>query len=385
MAESTTHLAHTIKVKNSCEDLTFARFILLSGLSFVVTWAAIWAYIVTFPMLYQDRDYPLALAKQELLAQCQLNRVVVFGDSKAVAGILPTAMSIPVENLAFPAATPIETYFLVKRLLRCPEAPRLVIIAHSTIMYSRDKFFWSIAANSGILNRRDMQDVVAEARNLNDIELENAERPSSVPYAFLPELYAARFPPLYFANLLGGYVAARWRYNERAYQEAISSYGRSSFGTAASSNGVSDEAQMDNWRPSPLINFYLNRTLGLLASHHVPVVMMTLPINAATCSHLPPTVQARFSVYLKKIAQNNANIVLTDSAIPCWPDRFFGDDMHFNMSGAVTYSHKLQSVIAEILNKRENLTAFNPDNQQLMVAWTNSRLREPAGEEAPDD
>ena len=385
MAESMSDLTYTAKIKAVSGELSFVRFILMGGLAFAFTWAAVWAYIIAFPMLYQDRDYPLALAKQQLLAQCPLNRVVVFGDSKVVAGVLPTAMNIPVENLAFPAATPVETYFLVKRLLRCPDVPRLVVIAHSTIMYSRDKYFWSILANAGVLNQRDMQAVVAEARNLNDDELENAERPSSVPYALLPELYAAHFPPLYFANLVGGYFAARWRYNERAYQEAISSSGRSSFGTAERSDGVSDEAKMDNWQPSPLINFYLNSTLSLLASRHVPVVMITLPINAATCSHLPPNVQTRFAVYLEKIAQANANVELADATIPCWPDRYFGDDMHFNMSGAVAYSHKLQSVLTELLDKNRNLSVSGADGQKLMVAWANSRLREPTEEEAPND
>ncbi len=364
-------------------ELSFAGFILVAGLAFLVTWGAVWIYIVAFPMAYQGRDYPVALAKNQLIAQCRPNQVVIFGDSRAVAGVLPTAMNMPVENLAFPGASPVETYFLVQRVLRCPEPPRLVVIAHSASMYPEDKFFWSLFASSGLLSTADIHAVEANARALGDDELEHAERPSAVPLAFLPTLYAVRFPPLYFGVLTGGYVAARWRYNERALHEVIASSGRSPFGTADGSDAVSDEAQMADWHVSPLVNLYLSRTLALLAAHHVPVVILTMPINASTCEQMPPVVQPRFSAYLTKIAQANPNVELADSTIPCWPDQFYGDAWHFNLSGTLAYSRKLQSVLATLL--RDNEEASKPHNQAVMTAWVEARVQAPTGTDSPDE
>ncbi len=358
-------------------ELSFAGFILVAGVVFLVTWGAVWIYIAAFPMAYEDRDYPLAIAKERLIAQCRPNEVAVFGDSKVVAGVLPTAMHVPVENLAFPAATPIETYFLVSRLLRCPETPRLVVIAHSASMYPEDKFFWSLIVSSGLLNTAEIRSVEANARALGDDELEHAERSKSVPFALLPELYPMHFPPLYFGSLMGGYVVARWRYNVRALHEAMASSGRSSFGTADRSDGISDEATMADWHVSPLINLYLNRTLALLAARHVPVLIMTLPINDATCKHLPPALQQRFSAYLTEIAQTNPNVELADATIPCWPDQFYGDDMHFNLSGTLAYSRKLQSVLATLLHNDEE--ASKPRDQAVMAALVEARVQAPNG------
>jgi hypothetical protein len=176
------------ETKSSGRELSFRGFAALAGVTFIVTWGIVWLYIAAFPMAYQSRDYPLMRAKEQLLAQCRPNAVVVFGDSKVVAGVLPNVINIPVENLAFPAATPVETYFFTKRLLRCPDLPRLVVIAHSASQYPQDKFFWSILTSAGVLDTSEIRSVEADAHALGDDELERAERPSAVPFALLPTL-----------------------------------------------------------------------------------------------------------------------------------------------------------------------------------------------------
>ena len=140
---------------------------------------------------------------------------------------------------------------------------------------------------------------------------------------------------------------------------------------------------MTDWHVSPLVNLYLTRTLALLAAHHVPVVIITMPINAATCGHLPPVVQARFAAYLGKIAQANPNVELVNSTIPCWPDRFYGDAWHFNLSGTLAYSRKLQTVLATLL--REDEDASRPHDQAGMTALAEARVQAPNGTETPDE
>ncbi|MBU6424794.1 MAG: hypothetical protein KGQ69_00505 [Rhodospirillales bacterium] len=343
-------------------QVSFKAFILISGGAFTLTWAIMWIYIAALPMAYENRDYPVVLAKNDLIAECRPNEVAVFGDSRAVTGILPTAMNIPVENLAYPGASPIETYFFVRRMLRCPQLPRLVVLAHSASIYPKDEFFWTQFVALGALSLADIRSVESNATALGDDELRHVKRISAVPFAVLPELYAIHFPPLYFGPLLGGYVAARWRYNERSYHEAIVTSGHSSFGTANGTDAVTDEDKMTNWRVSPLVNLYLERTLALLAARHVPVIILTMPINASTCKRLPSVIPTRFKNYLKKVATKNPDVELVDPAIPCWPDRYYGDAWHFNMSGTLAYSHQLQNFLATVLHDNED--ASMPHLQQ---------------------
>ncbi len=231
---------------SSGRELSFKSFMALAGMAFLATWGIVWIYIAAFPMAYEGRDYPLVIAKNQLLAQCwpDLGCGVRRQPARPSACCRP-ACTCPLQISPSLPPSPVETYFLVTRLLRCPTPPRLVIIAHSASMYPKDEYFWSVFAGTGMLTNAEIRTVVADAHGLGDDELEHAEHSSAVPYALLPRFYAMRFPPLYFANLLNGYVAARWRYNERVVHQTIIESGRSSFGTADGSDAIADEAKDD--------------------------------------------------------------------------------------------------------------------------------------------
>lgn len=340
-------------------ELPLGLFLGFSGLVCVAIWAAIWAYIAAFPMAYMDRDYPLSLAKAQLAAECLPGDIAVFGDSRAAAGIMPKTMDMRVTNLAYPGGSPIENYFLVRRLLRCPTPPRLVVLAQSAAMYVGPHAIWNIFAYDGILTPAELSQVKAEGDKLHDDSLYKMPHPSGVPYALLPELYGIRFPPLFFASLLGGYGFARERYNLEALHDIVGASGNVLFGNAPGSDAIADEARMTAWNVTPLINHYLMQTLALLRNHHVPVAIITMPINQATCADLPAVVQARLSRYLDSLTLHDPNVVLVKSTIPCWPDRYYNDKAHFNESGAVAYSKVFEAMIKQALNGPKMKTAEN--------------------------
>lgn len=338
--------------KEAVREISFTAFTIRMAASCVLTWGLIWAYVSAFPMAYQDRDYPLSIAKAALAAQCRPNVVAVFGDSRAVAGVLPAAMPIPTENFALSGTSPVETYFMVKQLLRCPSPPRLVVIAHSASNYAGDGYFWEFDARTGFLNTSDIRSVEADARRLGDDDLQVARHAGGLPYGLLASLYEIHFPPLYFASLINGYVAGRWQYNQQVVRDVLASSGHALFGTADGSDDVADEATMPEWRVSPLVNLYLNRTLALLGERKVPVVILTMPVNEATCHRMSPSLQQGFSTYLGSIGQTYPGVVMANPVISCWPNRFYGDAWHFNQSGAGAFSRYLQSILAVVLQGR---------------------------------
>jgi hypothetical protein len=70
-------------------------------------------------------------------------------------------------------------------------------------------------------------------------------------------------------------------------------------------------------------------------------VVLTMPINQATYARTPPELRGRFAAYLRDKAAANPGLHVVGPAIPCWPDRFFGDAWHFNATGADAYSREL--------------------------------------------
>ncbi len=175
--------------------------------------------------------------------------VAVFGDSRTLAATVPNAMPIPVTNLAQSGSSPIETFFAVRRMLRCPTAPRLVVIAHGAMKFSSDSDYWTAFARNGVLDYADMREVDRDAALLHDTVIQELlpgdQFPSGVRELFL----SIRFPAFYFDSLISGFVAARWQHNRNAFRENLASSGHALFGTASGSSEIAVEGLNPIFRP----------------------------------------------------------------------------------------------------------------------------------------
>ncbi len=318
-------------------------------MTFIASFSCVWLYVATLPMAFLDRDYPLWIAKRTMLDECRLGTVSVFGDSRTMAAILPTAMIIPVENFAMSGTSPVETYFAIERALRCRVLPKLVVIAHSALKFSSDSDYWVFSARCGFLNFAQMRALDADAARLNDNESIHMRRGDGLRPTLRELLFALRFPPFYFDSLVNGYFALRWQHNRQAMRDALQSSGHALFGTAAGSSEVAIEAGPQQYSTSPLVDLFFSRTLALLAKHGIPVVVLTMPINHATFARTRPELERQFAAYLRAKARQYPNLRVVSPAIPCWPDRFYGDAWHFNARGAEAFSHELDPWLRAVL------------------------------------
>lgn len=333
----------------AARPLSAQGFLLRFFVLLTICFGLVWVYVATMPMAFLSRDYPLLQAKRRMLDTCQLGSVAVFGDSRAVAAVMPRVIPVATSNFALSGTSPIETYFLVRRALRCSKLPKMVVIAHSVFKYASDSDYWVFDAPTGFLKLSDMRAIDRDAARLHDREIERLQPDKQIPMSLRELLYPIRFPPLYFANLVNGYVAARWRHNWDAYNDALKSSGHAFFGTAPGSDDVVSEAEDRVYHTSPLIDLYFTRTLALLARYRIPVYVMTVPINRATAQRMPATLPAAFSTYLDEKAQQFSNLHIVNPIIPCWPDRYYGDGWHFNAAGAEQYSREFGKWLTRVM------------------------------------
>jgi hypothetical protein len=326
-----------------------SAFLAWFGISFVVSFGLVWLYVATMPMAFLSRDYPLSIAKRTLIDECRAGSVAVFGDSRTLAGTIPSAMPIPVTNLAQSGSSPIETYFAARRALRCETAPKLVVIAHGPLKFSSDSDYWASFVRNGVLNYADMREVDHNAALLHDKGIQDLI-PGDQMRPFLRELlYSIRFPAFYFDSLVNGFVAARWQHNRNALRENLQSSGHALFGTASGSSEVAVEGSDVTFRASPLIDWYFSRTLEMLTERGIPVIVVSMPINHATYTRMPAELSDHFGSYLRGKAKQFPGLHVVGPTIPCWPDEFFGDAWHLNARGAELYSRSLGAWLAEFL------------------------------------
>jgi hypothetical protein len=329
--------------------ISASTFLAWFGLSFVVSFGLVWLYVATMPMAFLSRDYPLSIAKRTLIDECRAGSVAVFGDSRTLAATVPSVMPIPVTNLAQSGSSPIETFFAVRRALRCDTAPKLVVIAHGPLKFSSDSDYWASFARNGVLNYADMREVDHDAAMLHDTGIQELIPGDQMRPALRELLYSIRFPAFYFDSLVNGFVAARWQHNRNALRENLESSGHALFGTASGSSEVAAEGMHVTYRASPLIDWYFSRTLEMLAERGIPVIYVSIPINHATYARMPGDLSDHFGGYLRSKAKQFPGLHVVGPTIPCWPDEFFGDAWHLNARGAELYSHTLGTWLAEFL------------------------------------
>ena len=303
----------------------------------LICFGVVWVFVATAPMAFLSRDYPLWIAKRTMLDECRLGTVSVFGDSRTLAAIAPEAMPMPVSNFALSGTSPLETYFAVRRALRCPNLPKLVVIAHGPLKFMSDSDYWRFSARTGFLDYADMREVDADAARLGDDEITRLAGGDQLPQSVREALFTMRFPAFYFDSLMNGYIAARWRHNLAAMQAALASSGHALFGTAAGSDQVAADGLAGRFAASPLMDLYFSRTVALLAQRGVAVVALSMPVNQATFERMRPEIRQDFAAYL----QGKAHLQAVGPISPCWPDRYFGDAWHFNAEGAASFSAML--------------------------------------------
>lgn len=319
------------------------------ALAFVTSFGLVWLYVAVMPMAFLDRDYPLWIAKRTMLDECRLGTVAVFGDSRTLAATLPSVMSVSVLNFALSGTSPVETYFAVRRALRCPTPPKLVVIAHGALKFSNDSDYWVFGARTGFLSYGDMREVDGDAAQVHDDHIELLRQQDQLPTILRERLFSLRFPAFYFDSLVNGVVAIRWRHNRNALHDALRSSGHAFFGTALGSSGIAAEGHAQAYQTSPLVDLYFSRTLALLAQRGVPVYFLSMPLNQATYDRTPRELKEQFGSYLLGKQKEFPGLHVVGALLSCWPDRFFGDAWHFNALGASEYSRVLGELLRNAL------------------------------------
>ncbi len=308
-------------------------FLVWFALSFVLSFGLIWLYVAAMPMAFLTEDYAVWVGKRAMLNECRLGEVSVFGDSRAMAGMVPSEMPIPVANLALSGTSPIETYFAVSRALRCPNPPKLVVISHSLPKFMDDSIYWDFSARTGFLNYAQMRAVDADAARLHDNQIARQRRSDGLALALRDRLFSLRFPPFYFDSLVNGYFASRWEHNRGIAHDIQQNDGHALFGKDPGASTIAIEGEpgfAQNYAISPLIDSYFSRTLALLAAHHIPVVALTMPINQATFDRTPSKLADQLTAYFQAKAKEFSGLHVVGPAIPCWPNEYYGDAWHLN-------------------------------------------------------
>ena len=91
------------------------RYLATFGAAGALAFALTWIWVATMPLAFLNVEYPAWLAKERMLADCDLGSVLVVGDSRAAVDIAPAMLPVRTTNLAVGGGEPSR---------RSPRSPR---------------------------------------------------------------------------------------------------------------------------------------------------------------------------------------------------------------------------------------------------------------------
>lgn len=327
------------------------------------------------PMAFMDAEYPSWRAKQVLTERCNLGETIILGDSRAAADIMPRRLPFRASNLAVGGGEAVEAYTAMVHALGCPRLPARVIISIVPTHFVYHDLFWERSVRYGLMSASDIAGLRQASHQTGDLSLYGSNPIDAFPLPIRDLLYRARFPALYFANLVHGGGFLRWSRNQRILQDTLAAEGHYFFGTDNGSDIVAAEGHLKAFQALPILDHYFNELLSLLNNRGIDAEFIAMPMNDATWRRIHPQVRDQFDAYLQSYERRYPRFRVTGDIMPHWPDRFFGDQFgHLNQEGAERFSDQLA----------QRLQAAPPSTQnEAQNGWLSETEREASASVAP--
>lgn len=304
-------------------------------------------YTVLFPLAYMDAEYPAWAYSKEISHTVQTKQqdsVLILGDSRAMADILPTELGDNVQNLAVGGATTIEMYYTLSNYLKHNEAPTVAVVMFAPFHYSYMDNFWERTVYFNYLSASELSEVFSNARQTA------SETVLTESYLMDALSCRLRLPNKYLPALTNSRLIMRYSDNKALCQQLVEEKGHGLFGTADGSSDLNYEVnytQMQHSGDAALIALYLDKLLALCKEQNIQVILEQPPMNEASYAELQDSYLSEYTIYIEE-TQTNYPDFLINSEIPCYENRFFGDSSHLNEAGAAVYTEEFKSKYADL-------------------------------------
>jgi hypothetical protein len=329
--------------------------------SFIVTAAAIWLWSATGDMSFRDAEYPMWMAKKQMVAACRDWDVAILGDSRAMADLVPGHLGPSVVNLALGGGTPIEMYYTVQRMMNCPRVPHAIIMSFSAYHFMIHDIYWGRTADFNFLTLDQMEEVRTNTNALH-------AHPGTYETDFFGNLegilknylYALKFPMHGLTFMAHNFYQGRLRENRIILEQIFESRGYHVFGNANGSKLISDDAGFPAFKEDPLMDYYTDRTLALFKARNIPVYFMATPVSDVSYDRMAPAFIAGFTRYLDAYQTRYDNFHVIGAPVVAISSAYFGDGSHLNERGAVFWTDRVRDSGAMDIIAQTEVKATGP-------------------------
>lgn len=310
---------------------------------FVGAAALAWLWSAEGDMSFRDAEYPMWAAKKALVAECRDWHVVILGDSRAMADLVPDRLGASVVNLALGGGTPIEMYYTARHLLQCPNTPRMVVLSFTVTHFMTKDIYWGRTADFHYLSFDEMEEVRTRSAALDShLGIYETSRLGQLKGMIKDFLYSARYPMHGVRHMADNYFRGQSKNNREILDYTLRERGYHFFGDADGSTDIPIDTAYSEFKADPLFDDYMNGIVTMLDAKNVPVKFVAMPIHDIAYAKLSPALVSGFARYLAGYETRYPNFHVSGDPIARMPSRYFGDASHLNQRGAVTWSDQLR-------------------------------------------
>lgn len=326
----------------------------------LLVWGLSAAWIELLPTSVLPPRYARNIAVQTMMHQCADNDVAIFGDSRARSGINPNGFSIPALNLAEGAYNPAVDFYRARNMLQCAHRPKLVILSYSLLLFRalppflvNDFFIDRLITDAEITEILDTVDKTHDQGILTVGHFESVPPLQSLPIKLRSMLYHTDFPLFYAPSMLISLetgVLPRWYANRQTYDTTISNRGQYPFDGSDKSDAVFQDAGVDQYPRSATMDLYFGKLVELLTGNHIPVLILTMPINRPTFNALGPARRQALQTYLESYAAGHPDVTVVEPVLAPWPSDMFADGGgHPNRRGQIEATRLINRCVEAVL------------------------------------
>jgi len=279
-----------------------------------------------------DEEYAMYRQQKDYVTKNQDdNRVLIIGDSRTKAGLIPDELSDSCYNLALGGTTPIEGYYTLKEYLKHHPAPECVMIAYAPMHYMDVDALWTRNIYFHVMNREDATELFQTAAGCEkneNILIENYRLEYAMYHFYMPNKYCTALKNAAFIGRHGANVSK--------YQQMTLERGHNFFGLANGSGDVNGEAKEEDFIPSDVITVYMQKIFELCNEQGIRVVVEQLPMNETSRAILTEDFKSHYRQYMDELAFANPTVQIFGDFY-MYPNDYFGDADHLNQVGASAY------------------------------------------------
>jgi hypothetical protein len=326
-------------------------YLLILALTAAGLLGAAWWWVIARPMDVLDPEYGVWLAKMKMADALQPREVIaVLGDSCATADLIPPLIGSHVINLGLGGGSPIEAYFMARRLLARNHPTAMVVSfvpanlarinrfgAHVTIFDRAMKF--------GLLDGSQMEEIRRHSRDLGDDSIFGPAAPLDLDARLKISLLAHHFPVYYFGDVLDPNIMYWRRENALTFAETEATRGYYGRHNLTRNTELDANTSLTEFRPPGTVDSYFRQLLGLLESRGIPVYFVSMPISQLSSAATRPEVKEEYVEYLHGLAASYPDFHEPAEALPSMPVSYFNDSIHLATAGAVVWSGRTREVL----------------------------------------